>query len=200
MPAVVESLPSQLPPEARRRLTRSDCQALEAAGLLERERYELIDGELIRRMGKSRLHSVTLLLLVEWLRGVFGPRNVEQEVPIDLNALLNPTNEPEPDAIVLRQRSETYQSANPLPEDILLVAEVAATTREYDLGAKAALYALAGITEYWVLDLRDMRIVVHRDPSNDRYASIVAYQAHEPVSPQASPQSGIQLQDLLKPR
>jgi len=198
MPAAVESHSAQLPPGARRRLTRLDCHALETAGLLEWERFELIDGELIRKMPKSPLHSFALLLLVEWLREVFGARHVLQEVSIELGALLSPTNEPEPDASVLRRSALEFRAASPGPSDLLLVAEVSATTQEYDLGAKAALYASAGIAEYWVLDLKEMRIVVHRNPGGDRYSSIIAYAVDEPVSPLAAPAHSIRLQDLVQ--
>ena len=98
MTAVVESHPAQIPVEARRRLTREDCKALEVAGLLEWDRFELIDGGLIPKVSKSHLHSIAVLLLVRWLREVFGYLHVEQEVSIDPGPLLNAKNEPEPDA------------------------------------------------------------------------------------------------------
>ena len=78
------------------------------------------------------------------------------------------------------------------------MAEVSATTQDYDLGAKAALYASAGIFEYWVLDLRDMRIVVHRNPVGERYDSIIAYGADEAVSPLAAVGASIRLRDLAQ--
>ena len=198
MPAVVESHPAQLPPGVRRRLTRTDCSALESAGLLEWDRFELIDGELIPKVPKSRLHSIALLLLVEWLRGVFGTRNVEQEVSIELGPLLSSTNQPEPDVIVSRRSALEFRVSDPGPSDLLLVAEVSATTQDYDLGAKAAVYASGGIAEYWVVDLRTMRIVVHRNPVGNRYSSIIAYAADEAVSPLAAPASLIRLQDLVQ--
>jgi Uma2 family endonuclease len=198
MPAVVEVHSAQLPPGARRRLTRADCGALETAGLLEWDRFELIDGELIPKVPKSRLHSIALLMLVEWLRGVFGTRNVEQEVSIELGPLLSANNQPEPDAIVSRRSALEFRASDPGPSDLLLVAEVSATTQDYDLGAKAALYASAGISEYWVLDLQDMRIVVHRNPVGDRYSSIIAYAVDEAVAPLAAPANSIRLQDLVQ--
>ncbi len=170
---------------------------MEAAGLLELERYELIDGELIRKMGKSRLHTIVLKQLLKWLRGVFGEPMVEHEASINLSRLMDATNEPEPDAMVLRQPSAEFPSLNPGPGDLSLVVEVAATTREYDLGVKAARYASAGIVEYWVLDLREMRIVVHRNPMGERYESIIAYAADERVSPLAAEGSFVCLRDLV---
>jgi len=198
MPAAVEAHSAQLPPAARRKLTRADCQALETAGLLDGERFELIDGELIRKVPKSPLHSLVLLLLMEWLREVFGARHVLQEVSLELGALLSPTNQPEPDASVLRRSALDFRTTSPGPPDLLLVAEVSATTQDYDLGAKAALYAGAGIAEYWVLDLQGMRIVVHRNPVDNRYSSILAYALDEAVSPLAAPAFSIRLQDLMQ--
>jgi Uma2 family endonuclease len=110
---------------------------------------------------------------------------------------LNANNEPEPDAVVLRRPVGEFRSSNPGPSDVLLVAEVSVTTQDYDLGAKAALYANAGLPEYWVLDLRAMRIVVHRDPTGERYGSIVGYAAEEAVSPLAAASALVRLQDFL---
>jgi len=197
MPAVVEFHPAHLPPGVRRKLTREDCLALEAAGLLERERFELIDGELVRRMGKSRLHTIALLRLIAWMQLVFGDGRVEHETPIDLSRSLNATNEPEPDAIALRRPSEEYRLGNPGPGEVLLAVEVSATTHDYDLGAKAALYASGGIQEYWVLDLREPRLVVHREPSGDRYRSIVSYGADEAVAPLAAPAAMVRAREFV---
>ena len=196
MTAVVESHPAQIPVEARRRLTREDCKALEVAGLLEWDRFELIDGGLIPKVPKSPLHSFALNLLLEWLRGVFGSRYIQHEVSINLGPSLDYTNQPEPDAIVLRSPVRQFRTAYPGTEDILLAAEISVTTRDYDLGAKAALYARAGIPEYWVLDLTANRIVVHRNPSGERYNSILAYAADEAVSPLAAESASIRLNDL----
>jgi len=197
MPAVVEFHPAHLPPGARRKLTREDCLALEQAGLLERERFELIDGELVRRMGKSRLHTIALLRLIAWMQLVFGDGMVEHETPIDLSRPLNATNEPEPDAIALRRPSEEYRLGNPGPDEILLAVGVSATTQDYDLGAKAALYASGGIREYWVLDLREPRLVVHREPSADGYQSIVSYGADEAVSALAAPAAMVRAREFV---
>ncbi|MCX6602289.1 MAG: hypothetical protein NTV52_01700, partial [Acidobacteria bacterium] len=88
MPAVVAVRPAQLPPGARRRLTRADCEALEKAGLLEWEHFELSDGALIRKLLKSRLHSIVPHILHVRLRRVWGEEFVAQEVSIDLGPRL----------------------------------------------------------------------------------------------------------------
>ncbi len=193
MPAVVESYPAHVPPEYRRKYTREDCRVLAAAGLLDLERYELIDGELVSKTGKSRLHSNVLRLLAKWLVAMFGDDFVDKEVSVRLDSL----NEPEPDAIVLNKPALSIQTDNPTPADIRLLVEVSVSTREYDLGPKAARYAAAGIPEYWVLDIEQNRIVVHRAPAPAGYQSIAAYSASEALSPLAAPGAVIRLTDLV---
>ena len=48
---------------------------------------------------------------------------------------------------------------------VLWLVEYANTSLSKDLDAKKRLYAAAGIPEYWVVNLRDMTVLVFRDPS-----------------------------------
>jgi Uma2 family endonuclease len=166
---------------------------IEAAGLFDQERVELIDGELISKMGKKRPHVDTATLLLEWLIQVFGGRFVNSEAPIDVAPEDNPTNEPVPDMIVLNRSYSGFRSATPQPKDLQLVVEVADTTFTFDTTVKAALYARAGIVEYWVLDVTGHRLVVHRDPQDGRYRSIAAFSEQESVAPLAAPDSAFQV-------
>jgi Uma2 family endonuclease len=67
------------------------------------------------------------------------------------------------------------------------VVETADTTLRFDLTVKGALYARAGIPEYWVLDTNARRLIVHREPTPSGYSSAVAYGEAETVSPIAAP-------------
>ena len=196
MPVALTELPASLGP--RRKLwTRAECDALTSSGLLHYERLELIEGELISKMGKNRPHSNSLVLLHEWLIAVFGLRRVHQETPIDVSPEDNPTSEPEPDLIVLKSDISHFPSGNPGPADILLVIEVAESTIGFDLRTKADLYARAGILDYWVLDLTTRRMIVHRDPRDGTYTSRQAYGAEESVSPLAAPVSALRVSDAF---
>jgi Uma2 family endonuclease len=121
---------------------------LEASGLLDQENLELVEGELISKMGKKRPQVDSFTLLHEWLVRVFGFRNINVEAPIDVAPEDNPTNEPVPDLIVLRP-DRPYSTANPRTQDLRLVVAIADTSLSFDLGVKAALYARAGVPEYW---------------------------------------------------
>jgi len=119
------------------------------------------------------------------LNGVFGSLYVYQEVPIDVAPEDNPTSEPEPDLSVLDKPVVEFPKPNPGPQHLRLVVEISDTTLEHDLTKKAGLYARAGIPEYWVLDIAKRRLIVHREPKDGLYISIVAYSEQESVSPLA---------------
>lgn len=55
--------------------------------------------------------------------------------------------------------------------------EVALTSRRFDLGEKARRYAMAGYPEYWVVDIDQRLVHVHRDPNPDGTWGSVAPQA-----------------------
>ena len=149
------------------------------------ENFELIDGELVNKMGRNRRHISSVALIHRWLTHVFDYLQVQQEGSIDVAPQDNGSNEPEPDLVVLRQPCVRF-TANPRPEDVLLLIEGADTTLEFDLKKKAQLYARAGIPDYWVLDINKRRLIVHREPVGGSYASVLSYRTHESVAPLAA--------------
>jgi Uma2 family endonuclease len=192
MPETLRETPSV--PEAwsnppRREWTRSERERLEEAGLLNGERWELIEGELLRKMPKKRPHVQALGILIKWLIAIFPDSIVNPEAPIDVAPEDNPTSEPEPDLVVLRPEYSNPWKATPQAEDVLLVVEVSDTTFGFDSTVKAGLYARAGLREYWIVDLNGRRLIVHREPEGGAYQSIVAYREHEQLSPFAAPEA-----------
>jgi Uma2 family endonuclease len=201
MPALLTERPSppavQYPP--RKRWTRVECERLEAAGI-DLQHVELLEGELIVKMSKNRPHVKAAALLTAWLIQIFGGLRVNAKAPIDVAPEDNPTNQPEPDLFVLtRQYSDSagYLSATPQPTDLDLVIEIADTSVAFDLTVKAALYARAAIAEYWVLDVPGRQLIVHRDPQNDRYGSVTAYNEQEGVAPLGAPESTFQVRAVF---
>jgi Uma2 family endonuclease len=191
MPTVVTETPRFPPPAEppRKRWTRQECVALEDSGIWDQQHLELIEGELISKMGKKRPHTNVMVIMHEWLLRVFGEQYVNPETPIDVAPEDNPTNEPEPDLIVLSKPSREIRDANPQPAELRLVVEIADSTLSFDRTTKARLYARARIVEHWVVDIPGRRIIVHRDPQDGQYLSVVAYAEQESVKPLASPDS-----------
>ena len=150
-------------------------QALEAGVLTERDRVELIRGKLIYKMASSELHSA----MVEFLYTYFSERlglttyryRSENPVPIPDHS------QPEPDFIIADKLPGKLQSRYPLPAEVNLVIEVAKTSLKFDRNVKAELYAEAGISEYWIINLKARKIEVYTDPSTveGRYNSTRTY-------------------------
>jgi Uma2 family endonuclease len=185
-------VPEALKNPLRRHWTRRERERLEGMGVLDGARWELIEGELLRKLPKKRPHVQALAILTGWLISIFGGR-VNVGAPIDVAPKDNPTSEPEPDLIVLRPAYGDPWKTTPQAQDVLLAVEVSDTTFDFDSTVKAGLYARAGLREYWVVDLNGRRLIVHRDPAGGRYRSIMAYGEDEQVNPLAAPAAAFQV-------
>lgn len=161
------------------------------------DRYELVDGEVISKMGQNPPHATAIGLLSDWLGEVFGAPYVRVQLTSDVGTADPEHNEPEPDVAVTREPRRAYVGRHPGPEDLLLVAEVSDRSLRFDLTRKAALYAAAGYPEYWVLDLNQRRVVVHRDPDPRGYQQITAYSEDETAAPLARPEARVRVGDLM---
>ena len=53
---------------------------------------------------------------------------------------------------------------------MLLLVEVADATLRTDLGRKARIYTTGGVSEYWVVDLNNRPLYVHRSTARGSYA------------------------------
>src|ERR1051326_4028476 len=142
MPAVVTERPYRPVPTdpPRKRWTRQECAAMQATGVWDQQRLELIDGELISRIGKNRPHVNVWVIVQAWLVRVFGKQYVNSEAPIDVAPEDNPASEPEPDLIVLTLPSREFREANTNPAAIRLLIEISHSTSGFDLTTKAGLY------------------------------------------------------------
>ena len=184
---------SQLP--NRRKWTRADFARLEDNG----ERYELINGELVEKMGMNGPHANTIFLLQTALLRVFGEGYM---VRIQLPLVVSDTSEPEPDASVVQGNPRDNPNEN--PDSALLCVEVSDSILASDLGLKAALYAQAQVPEYWIIDINARLLHVHRMPIASAslplgygYQTVLHLTETDNVSPLAAPQSSISIADLL---
>src|SRR5579864_4800347 len=115
MPVALSSTPEPVAPliPRRKRWTREECALLESSGIWQQQRLELIDGELNSKMGQNAPHVAFVNWLLRWLVEAFGWGRVFQDAPIDVAAEDNPTNEPEPDLYVLKNKVSGVRSENP---------------------------------------------------------------------------------------
>lgn len=188
LPSLPESSAEEVLPH--KTWTRDELLLVEGTGVFEGARFELIEGELLDKMGKRPPHNRGLRRIVILLGRIFGPEQIQHETPIDVAPVDNSRNEPEPDVVVLRRSFETFDR-NAAPQDIAMVVEVADSSLKTDLETKAVLYARAGIGDYWVVDVRHRCLYVFREPVGDVYLQRVQLREDETVSPLERPQHSI---------
>ena len=158
------------------------------------ERVELVDGELLTMPAIGSRHASVTSRLIEQLFDATDRAAVLVTGSMPLR--LDRYNELEPDVLALKRRDDDYARSHPTPADTLLVIEVSDSTRAFDRGRKAELYARFGVAEYWVVDLVARHVRVHRMPEGDEHAE-VAVAAEGPLTPSALPAAALDIATLL---
>jgi Uma2 family endonuclease len=171
------------------------------SGVFEGQRVELIDGEIVEMSPQFEPHVAAIVLAAAVLRRIFGEKEfiVRQQAPLRLGS----TSEPEPDIAVVKGTARDFIKTGH-PQDAILVVEVSHSSLAYDRGNKASLYASAGITDYWIINLLQRQLEVHRKPIRDakarfgfRYSQITTFKKNAFVAPLAARKSKIAVADML---
>ena len=146
--------------ERQRRITVGEYHRMIEAGILgEDEHVQLIAGTLVAATPQGSRHAVVIQRLTAALvRAVGGDLAVRPQLPLTLLE----DSEPEPDLAVVRAADAPFDG--PHPRSALLVVEVAGDSLRLDRESKAALYARAGIPEYWIVNLAEPAIEAHSEP------------------------------------
>jgi len=107
----------------------------------------------------------------------------------------------EPDVSVVAGSIRDFARAH--PKTAALVVEISESTLRKDRTIKAHLYAQAGLADYWIVNLVDRQLEVHRNPGVDparrgrfRYDVTIVPESGS-IAPLAAPQSPIAVADLL---
>lgn len=158
-------------------------------------RVELLNGQIIDMSPIGPFHAG----LVKRLSRIFnleakGRWIVSTQDPVRLDD----HSEPVPDLMLLNPASDDYTSRHPQPEDVFLLIEVSDTTLDYDREEKLPAYGSAGISELWIVNLKDETIEVHRDPHFMGYGLKTVLRMGDKVNPQAFPDVLLDLAELLK--
>jgi Uma2 family endonuclease len=183
-----------------RKWTRLEYDRLVEAEIFGPEdRIELLGGQMIVKEPQYSPHATAIQLVQRTLDRAFGPGwSVRPQLPIALAEV----SEPEPDVCVVRGDPREYRDAH--PEHPVLIVEVSLSRLGFDREHKGSLYARAGITDYWIVNLADRRVEIYREPVPDvaasfgwRYGRLVTVGPDERVSPMAAPAAEIAVADLL---
>jgi Uma2 family endonuclease len=179
----------------RYRFTRADYHRMAQTGILKPDaRVELIDGDIVEMNPIGRRHKASVDRLTRMLDRNVGDAAI---VRVQSSIALGDYGEPEPDLVLLRFRADFYAESDEVPDDILLVVEVADTSESYDRRTKAPQFAQSGIPELWIVDLNRAWVTRYLDPTSDGYATTQVFRRGESLSPLAFPSLMIAVNDIL---
>jgi Uma2 family endonuclease len=169
-------------------------QMAEAGILMEDDRVELLEGEVVEMTPIGRRHAAC----VNRLNRLFSRQVGEHAIVSIQNPVhLSEYSEPQPDLALLQPRPDFYAQAHPGTEDVLLVVEVAETSADSDRNVKVPLYARAGIPEVWLVDLAEECVEIYRKPSPRGYGEVRRAWRGERLFPQAFPEMELAVDDVL---
>jgi Uma2 family endonuclease len=156
----VESV-AAIPNDLIWRLSIEQYHAIIQAGILtDDDSVELLEGWLVFKMPKTPPHRATTRLVRTALENILPAGwYVDSQEPITLS-----NSEPEPDIVVVRRDTRQYLDRHPGAEDIALIIEVSDTTLQRDRTVKKRIYARAGISIYWIVNLVEEQVEVYSQP------------------------------------
>src|SRR5262245_28356770 len=104
---------------------------------------------------------------------------------------------PEPDVVLLRPRANLSAKSPPTASDVILMIEVADNSVSYDRKVKGQLYAEAGRSEYWIVNLPKNIIEVYSEPSDGAYKHVRKARRGESLSLPEPLKGEIKVSDVL---
>lgn len=163
------------------------------------DRLELLGGQLIVAEPQGAEHYTAIFRATHALEAAFGSGFlIRPQGPV----ALDDESEPEPDLAVVSGDVGDYRLAHPARP--VLAVEVAASSLAFDRTHKASLYARAGVADYWIVNLVDRVVEVHRQPAPDAgapygwtFASITVLSEGDVLVPLAAPASSVSVASLL---
>jgi len=173
------------------RLSVAQYMQLGQTGIFDQgPRVELIDGVIVEMSPIGPPH----LRAVGWLTKHVVPQLDAAHMLMPQCTLVMPDQRsaPEPDIAVLVEAAVGSHAPSPL-----LVIEVSDSSPRYDRITKARLYARREIADYWILNVRERVVEVHRTPVGDAWSERTVHGAGATLRPLLLPGVKIELDGLL---
>jgi Uma2 family endonuclease len=163
------------------------------AGIFDDQSIELLHGDLIVMPPEREPHAYYNTEAADYLRALLG----EQAKIRDAKPVTLPNNsEPVPDIAIVKPLGEVYLKHHPYPEDIFWIIEFSNATLNKDLGEKKDIYSEAGISEYWVVNLKYKQLQVFRDLCNGQYQTELTLNRGT-IAPLAFPDVSLQVERFV---
>jgi len=175
-----------------------EFQRAREANVWDGHKVLLIDGELIEMPAAKPPHDISLTLAYRTFSKIFDDTHV---VRIQMGMVFNINTDPIPDLAVVPGDPRTMVAT---PTSAVFVLEVSESSLAFDTREKASLYAAAAIADYWVVDVVNRQVLVHRSPVSDAtakygssYSSVTALSPGQSLAPLAAPQRAVDPAEIL---
>ncbi len=188
-PSAIDRL-SDILPERPRPFKRAEYERLIAAGVFRDERVELLGGLIVVMSPQRAREASAVSRLGTLLGGAIGDL---ARVRVELPFAASNDSLPRPDVAVVPNGE--YDDAH--PETALLIVEVALQSLRKDRLLKAEVYALAGVPEYWIVNLVDGRLERYASPLDGVYTSFATLDRNESVRLDALGGVAVTISDVL---
>lgn len=173
------------------RITVEQYDQMVDAGVFDQgPRVELIDGVLVEMSPMGDPHALSIAWLTRAIiRQLDESLMLGPQLPVRMAAL---RSVPEPDIFVTTP--DEFRSRNPQP---LLTIEISDASLRYDRITKARLYARRGLLDYWIVNLRERVVEIHRAPVDGVYTEHTIEEAGATLRPLLLPDVALELDELL---
>jgi Uma2 family endonuclease len=179
-------------------MTVEALRLLDDQGFFENDhnKHELIDGILIMTPPPGGNHRLAERRAAKALFRALIAKALDEDLSVQTGGAFQIGNKTllGPDLVVLK---ESNAPTNPDANDVIVMVEIAWSSRERDLKTKAELYAGAGIEDYWVLDVPAKTVIVHREPDGGIYQSVQTFAAPAAITALREPRLSIAVADLF---
>jgi Uma2 family endonuclease len=172
-------------------MTRAEYEELARRGALEDARVELLYGRLVSMSPQGEPHTYSVSQLMTLLVRALGDR---ARVRVQAPFAAPDESEPEPDVAVVAPGD--YLDGH--PRIAFLIIEVAETSLARDR-VKARLYGAAAVTEYWIVNLPEQVVEVHRQPGPEGYAAVSRHDRGEKLPLVAFEDVALGVDEVLPP-
>ena len=191
------------PPSRLRKITSDELGRLVATdGGVDWRRYELIDGEIVKKMpSQKNPHVYSTTVGQDELRAIFPHSRFWVRNQGSLTVSSSSTVDPD---LAVLDHPPSPTGVFPHIDDALLVVEVSDTSVAADRRRKMHLYASGGLAEAAIINVVQTRLEVFHDPGPDpllpfghRYATVTHLHPGDTFSPLAMPSASIKVSRLF---
>lgn len=175
------------------RLTVAEYRRMDEIGLFdEGPRVELIEGVLVEMSPIGPAHERAVI----WLTRILVPQLDDAHVvsPQGSVVMAERHSVPQPD-VAIRSTEEVLDGRQ---ERAALIVEISVSTLRFDRITKSRLYARHRIADYWIVNVADEVVEVHRDPSGDTWGTRTVHRAGGTLRPLLLPAVGVELGPLFE--